>query len=107
MRILLLSTFLLLASCSSSDILKGALGLGGGGPNVNAQVGKENTQQVVLGNQVKGTQNNERVKAERVDTVIVNETIPPWVLLLLILGWLLPSPSEMGRGLMKLFRRNK
>ena len=31
---------------------------------------------------------------------IINTNIPPWVMLLLILGWLLPTPTEIGRGIM-------
>jgi hypothetical protein len=34
-----------------------------------------------------------------------NTEIDPLLLLLLIVGWLAPSPSEMGRGILKLFRR--
>jgi len=29
---------------------------------------------------------------------IINTNIPPWVMLLLILGWLLPTPTEIARG---------
>lgn len=37
-----------------------------------------------------------RVNATEVQTVVVNE-VPTWVILLLVLGWILPSPGEMGR----------
>lgn len=47
-----------------------------------------------------------KVSAEQVDKVTVNET-QPWVILLLILGWLLPSPNEMGRWITNLFKRKK
>jgi hypothetical protein len=33
------------------------------------------------------------------------EEAPLELLVLLVLGWLLPSPNEMWRGFMKLFRR--
>jgi len=36
-----------------------------------------------------------------VENININE-IPPWVLILLVLGWLAPSPQEMGRGLLTL-----
>ena len=29
---------------------------------------------------------------------IINTNIPPWVILLLILGWLLPTPTEIARS---------
>ena len=47
-----------------------------------------------------------KVSAESVDRVTVNE-VPPWVVLLLILGWLLPSPNEIGRWITSLFTRKK
>ena len=47
-----------------------------------------------------------KVSAESVEKVTVNE-VPPWVVLLLILGWLLPSPNEIGRWITKLFTREK
>ena len=72
---------LFLSGCGLSSL--GLLTGGGGGPTVNsnAQIGKENTN------------------------------IPPWVIILLILGWLLPTPTEMGRGILNfvliLFKREK
>jgi hypothetical protein len=39
------------------------------------------------------------------------QNIPPWVMILLLLGWLLPTPTEMGRGMLNfvllLFGRSK
>ena len=35
----------------------------------------------------------------------VNEQYPWWVVLLLIMGWVMPSPSEMWKGILKLFGR--
>jgi hypothetical protein len=38
-----------------------------------------------------------------------NQDIPPWVLLVALIGWLLPTPTQMGeaigRALMAPFRR--
>lgn len=47
-----------------------------------------------------------KVSAESVEKVTVNE-VPQWVVLLLILGWLLPSPNEIGRWITNLFTRKK
>lgn len=86
-----------------------------GGPNVaaNTQIGRENTQTV-------GQDRRSSVEVRApVETVDQSETqtktgpveslqitnIPPWVILLLLLGWLLPSPNEMARAIQKLFRR--
>jgi len=78
---------------------------GGGGPNVAANVpGAENNQT--------GAQVGDIIKAETVNTGVspsgsiealnvTNEDIPMWVVLLLILGWVLPSPQEIWRGFLK------
>jgi len=97
----------ILAGCS----MLGAMIPGmGGGTNVaaNTQVGKENNQTgVVVGDAIKndlsavtdlGTLNQAETAIQTSgETTIQN--IPPWVLLLLILGWLLPSPKEIWDGL--------
>jgi len=43
------------------------------------------------------------VKAETVGNVKVTNT-EPWVILLLVIGWLLPSPNEIGRWILSLFK---
>lgn len=108
-----LALILLLAGCGGLPLGM----LGGGGPNVaaNTQIGKENVQQVVA--------NQERVEAGRdviqkeveagpVETLTVNnEEYPPWLLLVALIGWLLPTPTQMGqaigRAVMAPFRRKK
>jgi hypothetical protein len=108
-RTLILSTTLLitLSACSG-----GALSLlTGGGPNVaaNTQVGKENYQGVTT-NVI--TQPELRPEGP-VDTAIqdnsTNTNIPFWFLVLFALGWLAPSPQEIGRGFYNLLAaiRNK
>ena len=93
MKWLVLCLFLSGCGLSSLGLLTG----GGGGPTVNsnAQIGKENRQI--------GLSFEEEITAGR--------DIPPWVIILLILGWLLPTPTEMGRGLLNffllLFKREK
>jgi len=106
MRWLLLVLFL--SSCGLSTLLP--LG-GSGGPTVNsnAQVGKENKQAVVTyeeetvtnaGRDVITTEVIKEVEAGPIEKLLIsNQNIPPWVMLLLILGWLLPTPTEIGRGI--------
>lgn len=107
---------LLLVLTSMPSCSKGPLSLlTGGGPNVaaNIQAGKTNSQ--TLGTTKIVEQKTEsgdiksvdsKVSAESVEKVTVNET-QPWVILLLILGWLLPSPNEIGRWIRSLFTRTK
>lgn len=107
-----------LAGCGTSPLSL----LTGGGPNVaaNTQIGKTNTQTLGTTNNSEQTMvrpearkivqssDTNAVQSESVGKVVVNE-IPPWVVLLLILGWLLPSPNEMARGIKSLltFRKVK
>ena len=105
MRALILVVFL--AGCSSLN----PLGFLSGGTNVaaNTQLGRQNTQtigtstvqefgtQTVQSERVTTSQGQtNRVSATDVQTVVVNE-VPTWIILLLVLGWLFPSPGEMGR----------
>lgn len=106
---------LLLVWTGSASLLvgcgKGPLSLlTGGGPNVaaNVQAGKENSQAVVsqtTRNEAGRDVNTAQVQADTAE-VTIQET-PPWVVLLLILGWLLPSPNEIGRWITSLFTRKK
>jgi len=99
---------LLLSSCGSIPFLSSS-----GGPTVNANVlaGKENTQQVVAqqnrqdaGRDIVTTEITKEVETERVEKLeISNTNIPPWVLLLLVLGWLLPTPSQIGNWFGNMF----
>lgn len=104
---LLLTT--LLGSCSGISPL--GLLTGGGGPNVaaNTQIGKENNQGV-------NTTIDKSVRpvakpSAPVDTIdqsnntTNNTEIDPLLLILLVLGWLAPSPNEIGRGIASLFTR--
>ena len=107
MRWVILTLFL--SGCGLSTLM--SLG-GSGGPTVNsnAQIGKENKQAVVTyeeetvtsaGRDVITTEVIKEVEAGPIEKLLIsNQNIPPWVMLLLILGWLLPTPTEIGRGIM-------
>ena len=102
--LLLLLALTLMASCSNPLGL-----LLGGGPNVaaNTQVGAENNQTIgaVTNNR---PELNVKAPVEKIvqDTSTTNNTeIDPLLILLLILGWLAPSPSEIGRTIGKFFKR--
>lgn len=97
----------LLTSTLSSCGLTSLIPTGGTNVAANTQVGAENNQNLGV-----TTYNKPEIKPEGpVDTVNQDNSttniseVDPLLLLLLILGWLAPSPSEIGRGLLKLFRR--
>lgn len=102
-----LAALLLIATLTGCSSLP--LGfLGGGGTNVaaNTQVGKENRQ--AIASFESGDVVRKDVEAGQVETVTINNgEIPPWVLLVALLGWLLPSPGEMGRGIYRLLKGDK
>ena len=93
------------------------LGMLGGGPNVaaNTQIGRENRQAVLsteLGDSAGRDIVTKEVEAGPVESLTVNnQDIPPWVLLLALIGWLLPTPTQMGNAIgeavMKLFGRRR
>ena len=104
---------LLLSSCGLTSLLPT------GGTNVaaNTQLGKENKQAVVTYEEEE-TNNAGRdiitetkeVEAGPVEKLwISNQNIPPWVMILLLLGWLLPTPTQIGQSIanfvLALFRR--
>lgn len=107
---------LLLSGCGLSSL---GLLSGGGGPTVNsnAQIGKENKQAVVTYEEEESNNagrdiitETKEIEAGPVEKLLIsNQNIPPWVMLLLILGWLLPTPTEIGRAManfvLALFRR--
>lgn len=99
----LLLTITLLGSCSQLN----PLSFLSGGTNVaaNTQLGKENNQTVGV---VSNTRPQMRIEAP-VETVIqdtsTNTEVDPLMLLLLIAGWLAPSPGEIGKSFIRLFRR--
>lgn len=106
-----LCLILLLSSCGLTSL---PFFSGGGGPQVNsnAQIGKENRQAVITyeeeqsnnaGRDVITTETIKEVETGTVEDLrISNTNIPVWVMLLLILGWLLPTPTQIGLGLYNL-----
>jgi uncharacterized protein YceK len=104
-RLVVFIALLSLVGCSSMAPLSL---LTGGGPNVaaNTQIGKTNNQGV---NITTAPTTVPQIRPEApVDTINQtnnNTEIDPLLLLLLILGWLAPSPNEIGRGILRLFKK--
>lgn len=97
----------LLASCSG---LGGAAlsALVGSGPsvNANAQVGKTNQQGINVTSQAPTVTVRPQSRVDSIDQSTTNNVdIPPWVLLLLVIGWLAPSPGEIARSIKNLWRK--
>ena len=93
-------------SCSSLSPLSL---LTGSGPNVaaNTQIGKENVQALGISQTVRPELRIEApVKTVVQDTSTTNNTdVPPWVIFVLVLGWIMPTPNQIGRSFLGLFKR--
>ncbi len=106
-----------LASCSKVTGIVGAAI--GSRPSIaaNVQAGRTNVQtvgQTVVSDQrIEGTKartieqsaGDTRVRTESVQTVVVREGPPVWLLLVALLGWLLPMQGQIGAGLFALVSR--
>ena len=101
-----------LSSCTALGVAKMLSGKSkGGGTNVaaNTQVGKQNNQSLV--DQSQDQEINAEVVQIETSAIkpsgdvgkisVMNQDIPMWVILLLVLGWILPSPIEIWRGFLK------
>ena len=130
-RLIPLLLFTSIASCTPLDIATKALGSLGGSSNsgtavdVNAQIGAENEQSVTVGTRtdagdvklgdntgsVKVSQGEtNKVQSETIGSVTVNETNATLIILLVafgVIGWMLPTPSQIFRGFIGLFKRTK
>jgi hypothetical protein len=114
---------LLLVLIGSGNLVTGCKGplslLTGGGPNVaaNVQAAKTATQTIgsttVTGDQkIEGSsghmvqiqEQQSKIIAENVDKVTINET-PIWMIVLLIIGWILPTPNQIAKSILGLFKR--
>ena len=114
---------LLLVLIGLGNLVTGCKGplslLTGGGPNVaaNVQAAKTATQTIgsttVTGDQkienssghmVQIQEQQTKLTAENVDTVTINET-PIWMIVLLIIGWILPTPNQIAKSILGLFKR--
>jgi len=109
-RLTLLAATLVVTTSASCSQIPGAIlgGLGGSGTNVaaNTQIGKENSQTIGVSTTMRPVLRPEGP----VDTVVQDNSttkiteMDPLLLLLLVLGWLAPSPNEIARGIRNLFR---
>jgi hypothetical protein len=130
-RFISLLLFVIAVSCTPLDIATKALGSLGGSSNsgtavdVNAQIGAENEQSITVGERtdagdvklgdntgsVKVTQGEtNKVQSGTIGSVTVNETDTLLIILLGafgLIGWMLPTPTQIFRGFIGLFKRTK
>lgn len=112
--LLVCSGILLMVGCSNPlDLLMG-------GTNViaNTQVGKTNTQTIGTtknleqsivrpqARDIKQTSDTNKVSADRVETVVVNE-YPAWLIIAFAVALFLDSPIRMVQDLLGAFKRKK
>ncbi|MBY6056773.1 bacteriophage spanin2 family protein [Leisingera daeponensis] len=108
---------LALAACGPlAGKVAGAIG---GGPNVaaNVQAGRTNAQTVgqavfsdlrIIRPQARSIEQSTgrtSVRSDSVQTIVVQEDPPPWLLLAALAGWLLPTPAQIGSAAASGFRR--
>jgi len=108
-RAIIVLVFVLgLSGCDKVGLLGGLVSGGKPGVNANAQIGRTNNQTLGVSRASEQTLHRPQartieqsagataLRAERVETVVVNEA-PLWLFAIALLGWLLPSPSSLFR----------
>ena len=100
LRILMLS--FVLVACSPLDVIKGAMG--GSGPSLEVDTTVGDKEEAVVGQVGSSTEIVAESLSGGVNTTNIQD-IPPWVLILLVLGWLLPSHTEIYREIKSWVRR--
>lgn len=115
----LLGLCLCLAMAACGSLAGKLVGAISGGPNVaaNVQAGRTNAQtvgQAVFSNQriirpqarsIEQSTGRTSVRSDSVQTIVVQEDPPPWLLLVALAGWLLPTPRQMGAALFSMIAR--
>ncbi|AFO91542.1 bacteriophage spanin2 family protein [Phaeobacter inhibens] len=113
----ILAACAVLAACDSP--IGAVAALTGAGPSLaaNVQTGRSNAQ--TLGVSTHSDQQITRpqarsieqsagrtgVRSEQISTVVVREGPPPWLLLVALIGWLLPTPQQIGSALAAMVSR--
>jgi len=92
-----------LLACSPLDLIKGALS-GGSGPSLEVDTTIGDKEESVVGRVGDSTEISSESIAGGINTTNIQD-IPPWVLLLLIVGWVLHSPTSIYTEIKSWFRR--
>jgi len=101
MRAVILALVLLLSSCSVWDFIKPSSGI-----SVDTEIVAGNKQEEinteVVGN--KETTNNTADAITQTYNTI-NESMDWWIWVLMVIGWMTPTPTKMWGAFINLFRR--
>ena len=101
MKVVVVLVLLGMLGCTPFDVAKSLLDPSSG-PSLDVTVGDK--EESVVGQ----VGDSSEIEAESitggVNTTNIQET-PPWVILLLIIGWVLPGPREMYNEIRSWFRR--
>jgi hypothetical protein len=101
MKVLLL--VLLLSACSPLQIARSVLD-SGSGPSLEVDTTVGDKEEAVVGRVGDTREIHTESLSGGVNTTNIQD-IPPWVLILLVLGWLLPSHTEMYREIKSWFKQ--
>jgi hypothetical protein len=93
---------LMLTACSPLDLIKPMLS-GSSGPSLEVETVVGDKEVVGVGQVGDSSTISTESLSGGVNTTYI-EDIPPWVVILLILGWLLPSHTEIYREIKSWFR---
>jgi len=93
---------LMLTACSPLDLIKPMLS-GSSGPSLEVETVVGDKEESVVGSIGDTSTISTESLSGGVNTTYI-EDIPPWVVILLILGWLLPSHTEIYREIKSWFR---
>ena len=97
--VVLLISVLSLNSCALWDFIKPSDGI-----SVDTEIVAGDKSEEIATGAVVGKKETTNNTADAINQTFnsVNEQYPWWVVVLLILGWVLPSPSQMWKGLVSL-----
>lgn len=90
-----------LVACSPLDLIKGATG---SGPSLAVETVVGDKEEAVIGKVGDSTEVQAESFTGGINTTNVQD-VPPWVMLLLILGWLLPDPKSIYNEIKSWFKR--
>ena len=118
-KILLAYVCIILSACAALDFAKKMLPGMDGGVSVDAQIGDRDGSIAVGGARGAGNikakdeatvnvvTSTNKTKVEKANEITINNDPSPWLYGILILGWVLPTPTSMFRSSIGWWRRKR